>query len=217
MGNVYDLWSLQKTWGVLLDSELSFDAQINKVVSSCFNTIRSISRIKCFLNKDQLKTLVSTLVLSKLDYCNILYYGLNLQSLNKLQAVQNTAVRLVYKIRRYDRVSISGLCEKLHWLKVRERIIFKVLLIIHKCVINLAPSDITSMISFSSSDRTKKLEICPSNGSFGDRAFSVYGPKLWNALPLHMRLELSTYKFKKSLKTFLFTNSNSFYQVVNMK
>ena len=94
---------------------------INKVVSSCFYTIRSLSRIKAFLNESLSKTLVCTLVFSKLDYCNILYYGLNSQSLKKLQAVQNSAVRLVNKVGRFDRLRVTDLFNKLHWLKIRER------------------------------------------------------------------------------------------------
>ena len=68
-----------KNLEVLLHTELSFALQINRVVSSCVVTIKDISKIKNFLNKKQLKTLISTLVLTKLDYCNSLYYGLNKQ------------------------------------------------------------------------------------------------------------------------------------------
>ena len=143
---------------------------INKVVSSCFYTIRSLARIKAFLNESLLKTLVCTLVFSKLDYCNILYYGLNSQSLKKLQAVQNSVVRLVNKVGHFDRLHVTDLFNKLHWLKIRERIVYKVLLIVHKCIIGLAPVDLTQCSS------RKKLVIKPCNGNYGNRAFSVFGP-----------------------------------------
>ena len=52
---------------------------------------------------------------------------------------------------------------------------------------------------------------CPSNivhrinmKTYGDRAFSVAGPKLWNQLPLSIRELSSVDNFKKSLKTYLF-------------
>ena len=206
-----------KNLGVILDTELSFEAQIRKVTSSCFSTIRNISRIKGFLNSDQIKTLVSTLVFTKLDYCNVLYYGLNSHLLSKLQTVQNSALRLVHKMQRYDRLSISKIFNDLHWLKIKERITFKVLLIMHKCVIGTAPHDVKGLITPSNSDRTKKVDIPTSMGKYGDRAFSVAGPKLWNALPFCIREEMNTLKFKKSLKTFLFDNSESFHQHINMK
>ena len=67
-----------KLLGIIFDTDMSFDKQIKKLSTSCFKTIRDISLIKAFLTLDQLKTLVSTLVFSKLDYCNALYYGINL-------------------------------------------------------------------------------------------------------------------------------------------
>ena len=181
-----------KNLGILLDSDLSFYGQIRKVTSSCFNTIRKISRIKKFLTKDQLKTLACSLILSKLDYCNALYYGINSQLLIKLQSVQNCAARLVFKKQRYERVSVTDIRKELHWLKIKDRITFMMLLIMHKCITGTAHHDVKVMIHFLSSDRTKKLEIKGSMSKYGDRAFSVAGPKLWNALPLYLREEKGT-------------------------
>ena len=206
-----------KNLGVLLDSELSFNDQINKVVSSCYRTIRLLYRIKSFLNRTQLKTLVSSLVLSRLDYCNILYYGIYQPNMKKLQRVQNSAARLVYKINRFDRKPIDHLIRELHWLKINERIVFKILLIVHKCITSQAPNELSNMIKYSTSDRTRKWDIQYCNGMVGSRAFSVCGPKLWNGLPLHIRMEVNTTKFKKSLKTFLFSNSQQFYEVAYRK
>lgn len=206
-----------KNLGIILDSELSFQAQVKKVTSSCFTTIRKISRIKHFLKQEHLKTLVSALVLSKLDYCNALYLGLNSYLLMKLQSVQNAAVRLVYKINRFDKLSITNLTKNLHWLKVRERITFKVLLILHKVLIETAPPALLPMFKRMSSERTRKLEIQPSRGKYGDRTITVAAPKLWNALPLHIRDEENTSLFKKKIKTFLFSDAETLYQRASMK
>ena len=62
-----------KNLGVVLDSELSFADQVNKVVKSCFSTIRQLSQIKGFLSEEQLKQLVCSYVFMNLDYCNSLY------------------------------------------------------------------------------------------------------------------------------------------------
>ena len=97
-----------KTLGIVRDNELSFDVQINKVASSCFYTIAKISKIKDYLNQEQLKTLMISLVFSKLDYCNSIYHGLNSQLLNKLQIVQNSALREIFKMSRYDRLSTTN-------------------------------------------------------------------------------------------------------------
>ena len=62
------------------------------------------------------------------------------------------------------------------------------LLTVHKCVYGEAPPDLKDMITLSRSNRTKKVEVKECNGSMGDRAFSVCGPRLWNALPTKLRL-----------------------------
>ena len=206
-----------KNLGVIVDDELSFDAHIQKTVSTCFLTIRKISRIKSFLKPEHLKTLVTALILSKLDYCNALYLGLHSHLLIKLQSVQNSAIRLVCKINRYERISITNLLKHFHWLRVKDRVTFKVLLIVHKALNNTAPPDIKSMLQPSNSERTRKLEISQSNGRYGDKAFAVAAPKLWNALPLNIRVEEDTSQFKKNLKTFLFSASETFYQRVSIK
>ena len=137
-----------KNLGVLLDEELSFECQINKVVSSCFSTIRLLSRIKHFFDTEQLKTLVCSLIFSILDYCNVLYYGVNSVLIKKLQRVQNSAARLVCKVNRFDHRHSDEMFFELHWLKIRERIVFKILLIIHKCVNNVAPEELCDMVEF---------------------------------------------------------------------
>ena len=87
---------------MLFDAELTLDKQINKVVSTSFSTIRLLSRIGVFLMSEQLNTMVYALIFSLMDYCNALYYGLNAETINKLQRVQNSAARLVMKVNRFD-------------------------------------------------------------------------------------------------------------------
>ena len=130
---------------MFFDSELSLNPQINKVVSACFSTLRLLSRIKLFLTSEELNTMVCTLIFAIIDYCNALYYGLNAEAIDKLQRVQNSAARLVMKVNRFDRVRSDELCSQLHWLKVIERIVYKVLLIVHKCVNQTAPVEMIEM------------------------------------------------------------------------
>ena len=89
--------------------------------------------------------------------------------------------------------------------------------VMHKCPIGIAPTELGDLVRPLNSERSRKFEIPISVGKYGDRAFSVAGPKLWNALPHNIREEMITTDFKRKLKTFLFSNSVSFYQRVNMK
>ena len=83
-----------KNLGIILDNELSFAYQIQKVVKSCFLLIRKLSKIKDYLTYVQLQTVICACILSQQDYCNSLYFGVNADLLNKLQSVQNSAARI---------------------------------------------------------------------------------------------------------------------------
>ena len=189
--------------GFKLDSALTFSSQINHCVSSSFTSIKLISKLKSFLTHKEKCTLATSLVLSKIDYGNSLYYGINTSFINKLQYVQNSAARLVFNRRKYDHATV--LLETLHWLPVKERIIYKINLLIHKCVYNIAPYELCNLLVFDPLRTGKLKSLYKSNSSWGDRAFSTYAPKLWNCLPREMRMETSMDKFKTLLKTYLFT------------
>ena len=203
-----------KNLGVILDAELSFDKQINKVAKSCFNSIRKLSSIKHFLSSAHLKSLVCSFIFSQIDYCNSLYYGLNQTSIKKLQHVQNSAARLVKK--KELTLSLEEIFIKFHWLKVPERILYKLLLFVHKCIYQKAPESLCKLVNYGDSERSMKLRETKVKTKFGDRAFSHAAPKLWNLLPLHVRIQEDTIVFKKMLKSYLMTEGNEFIQKINM-
>ena len=166
--------------------------------------------IRHYLDTDSLLILVHAFITSKLDFCNSLLIGLPKCRLKRLQSVQNAAARLVSGSRKYDH--ISPVLHQLHWLPVDKRIIYKILLMVFKCLHNLAPSYLSNLIikytpnrAFRSTSSKNLLVVPPSRTKgYGDRAFSVCGPKLWNNLPESLRHETKLELFKKNLKTYLF-------------
>ena len=196
-----------KNLGFILDSYLCFNAQVKKVVKSCYNTLRKMARIRKFLSKSQLTILACALVFSQLDYCNALYYLLKVETINMLQSVQNSAARLVCKVNKFDHIPSDTLLKDLHWLKVNERIQFKILCIVHKCLNGLAPTDLSATLIRSKSDRTAKLNIPAYRSRYSERSFAVAGPKLWNMLPRDICIITDFNEFKKKLKTYLFKRS----------
>lgn len=68
----------------------------------------------------------------------------------------------------------------------------------------MAPRPLQAMMMYNSSARTLKLVQHPFKSSFGKRAFSRTGPRIWNLLPEIIRNQSDTDKFKRDLKTFLF-------------
>ena len=122
--------------GTWLDNTLSMSTQVSKVASSCFYYIYNIRRVRKYLSREVCETLVNSLITSRLDYCNRLLYGFPSSLLARLQRVQNSAARLIYNVSRT--FSSSPLLINLHWLPVKHRILFKILLITYKAIHSLA-------------------------------------------------------------------------------
>ena len=201
--------NVAKNLGILLDGALSFKEQISQCVQKCYMNIRQISSIKSFLNEDQRKVLVTSLVISQLDYCNGILYNVNTAFVNQLQTVQNCAVKLIYNRKKYDR-GLNNLFNSLHWLKVHERIIFKILLQVHKCLYHCSPIYLNELLQLTYGFvRTGNLVSIKTKYASSDGAFSVCAPKLWNSLPTDLKFEPSIIHFKRRLKTFLFQRQNA--------
>ena len=151
---------------------------------------------------------------TNLDYCNAILYGLPKVLLNRLQLVQNRAARIITFTKKYEHITPSVM--DLHWFPVEYRIIYKILLLVYKAINGLSPSYISSLLSFCSSSYSlrscsnKLLQVPRSKlKSYGDRRFSISGPKLWNNIPACLRNDNSLIEFlQKTLK-----DINLFHQV----
>ena len=115
--------------GVTHDQCLTMSTDVSNLCKSASFALKRIGNIRQYLDKPTSSTekLIHAFVSSKLDYCNSLMYGLADKEISKLQRVQNLTARLVTKTRRVDH--ITPILRKLHWLPVRKRSIFKILLI----------------------------------------------------------------------------------------
>ena len=118
---------------------------ISKTCNSAFYYLYNLRRIRKYLSKDNTKTLIHAFISSRVDYCNSLLYGLPEYQLNKLQRVQNMCARLICNESKY--CHITPLLVDLHWLPVKFRIEFKILLIVFKIFKGLAPSYLSFLIT----------------------------------------------------------------------
>ena len=81
--------------GVILDSNLSMKKHVIKICRTAYFELKRISSIRRFLTEDTAKTLVTSYILSRLDYCNCLLIGTPNSVIQPLQKFQNFAARLV--------------------------------------------------------------------------------------------------------------------------
>ena len=203
--------------GVLIDSQLTMREHVQRVCRSSFYQLRQLRVIRSSLSMKTCTALVHAFVTSRLDYCNSLLSGINKELLNRLESVLRSAARLVLRKRKFDPIS-DDIRNTLHWLPVRQRIEFKLGILVFKCLHGDAPSYLVESLSLVSVNPALQTHRSASRGDLvvprtrtvrmGPRSFCVSGPKLWNSLPLEIRTHEQTLAaFKAKLKSHLFTNA----------
>ena len=160
------------------------------------------------------------IVIASLDYCNSVLFGSTSKVIDRLQRSQNHTARIITGTRKYDHVTPA--LKKLHWLPVRQKINFKILMLTFKALNGLAPTYLKDIISpyvnkrgNLRSETRHLLELPKVKARFGERSFSFAAPWLRNLLPPVIKNSASIDIFKRSLKTFLCDKSD--YPPPNLK
>ena len=107
------------------------------------------------------------------------------------------AARVVAMCSRYH--NIKPIPNDLHWLPVKQRILFKVLHLVYKSKNNLAPESLRSMcIPYRKSNHLDLIDSGPKSRmkAHGYRSFKIAGAEEWNKLPLYLNWSLSVYLSK---------------------
>ena len=196
--------------GVFIDETLSMDVHIKYLCRILFCQLRRLGKIRPFLSTDAANKLAVSFILTRLDYCNSLLAGLPDNKLNKLQCIQNHAARIV--LRKPMHASATSMLKTLHWLPVKARIQYKIACLCFQCLChNTMPSYLSDILHPYLPPRTLRSldtslltipRFCLE--TYGRRSFSVFGPTVWNSLPLSLRKTQCFSTFKKKLKTYLF-------------
>ena len=181
--------------GCWFDNNFTMNAQVTKTCKAGFFYLHNICRIRKFVTQEITEKLIHAFVSSRLDYCNSLLYSLPSNLLGKLQRVQNAAARLIHRAPRF--CHITPLLLDLHWLNIKSRIDFKIILLTFKAIHSSYGLRSNNKMLLS----TLNSRTLP---TLGDRAFAAAAPKLWKAIPLSIREEQNLENSKKKLKTYLF-------------
>ena len=165
---------------------------MNKLCQLVYLEVRRIGSIRQYLSVETTKTLVSSLVLSRLDYCNALIAGCPQVLLDKIQRVINCSARLIYKASKS--AHITSLLFDLHWLPTSSWIQYKIALTCFHFVSGSAPPYLSELLhlyspsSFRSASDTRISRVpgvCMR--TLGERFFQYIGPVIWNSLPFSVR------------------------------
>ena len=97
--------------GIIFDNNLCFESQIKSLSKSCFYHINDLRRIRDTLDFTTACTIGTSLVHSKLDYCNSLYLNLPAYQLDRLQSIQNCLARTICRTSKFSHIAVTSLAE----------------------------------------------------------------------------------------------------------
>ena len=134
--------------GFILDSDLTIKQHVIKTCQTDYYELKRISSIRRYLTEGAAKQLVTSCVLSRLDYCNSLLMGSSNSVIQPMQKVQNTAARLILRAPRH--INCTPLLQQLHWLPVSERIKYKTACMCYNAITGSAPSYLSELLRLQS-------------------------------------------------------------------
>jgi len=139
--------SVVRDLGVYIDADVTMSAHVTATIRACFTALRQIRSVRRSLTQDALLTQIRSLVITKLDFCCSMLAGVSGSLMQRLQSVLNAAARLVFSMRRSAHT--TPLLRELHWLKVPERIQYRLCVLAFRCLHGLALSYLSETLHLS--------------------------------------------------------------------
>ena len=197
--------------GVILDSALTFNEHVTKLVNSSYYHLRQMRSIRKSLTFDSSHALARALILSRLDYCNGLLSGIPVLLMKQLDGVMRAAARLILQLPRSGHVT-KAMHDRLHWLDMQARIEFKLCVTAYRCLHGMAPSylsrlcipvsDLPGRSHLRSAASGKLLVPSCKTKTIGPRVFAVACPTAWAATANGLPIKLSDSANSDSFPTF---------------
>ena len=215
-GQIIPKVNVVRQLGVFLDWNLNFKHHIMTKCTSAMASLAKIKGIRNYLTKEAVETLVLSMAILHLDYCNGILMLVPDVDIKHMQLVQNIAAKLVLGKSKSN--SSSQCLRELHWLPIKQRIQYKILCLVHKCLDCKAPKYLQDLlVHYPYEERRRGLQcefqqarrlVEPRTKlkNFGARSFASVGTR-WKKLPNTVKTVEDHKQFKISLKTILFNSS----------
>ena len=133
-----------KNLGFALDFHLTTNAHVSNIARTCYFELHRLASIRRFLTSTATATLVSAFVLSRIDYCNSLWFGSTHDVTSRLQRIHNYAARVILRLPKSS--CITTHLKSLHWLPVKVRSTYKMACLCYHCHGSTAPSYVADML-----------------------------------------------------------------------
>ena len=181
-----------KLFGIEIDGNLKFNHHINNICKSASSQLNALIRLKHLLEFEERNVLVNIIVMANFNYCSLVWKFTSAQSLIKIGNLQKRALRFLlndYGSTYEDLLEEYSLYPHINLRRPRTLCIE-----IYKTLNKLNPGYMNDIFKLRNTDRLTRekyklnLEIPkPNQATFGTRSRRRYGPKIWNALPYHIK------------------------------
>ena len=191
-----------------MDSTLSYSYHVNAISKSANFYLRKIRHIRNYCSTNITKRLVNYLVLSRLDYCCSLFYGIKKTEVKKLTIIRSS-IRLILRLKRCEHSLTDMHKYNMKWSPFKKRSDFRLLRLMHKTLIIGIPGYRRGsivrrqIIQYLHSSDTTVLELLNGCNAMQSRSFSRIAPARWNILPYYLRKLKSPRTFAYCLKHYL--------------
>ena len=177
-----------KNLGVVFSTDMRFREHVTRSIQSAYAAIKAIYPSRHCLSQSIKTRLCDSLVLSRFNFGDVVYGPcLTARDRARIQRIQNACMRLIFSIRKYDRISHK--LQDLGWLNVQNRRTLHAYVIFHKLLITGTPPYLLDKITFRTDVHTLNLRFRglltpPAHKTeLFKRSFSYQIYKLYNDLP----------------------------------
>lgn len=183
--------------GLFFNKTLTWTDHFSHLSRKVVATLQRLRTFRSSLPLSVRKSLIQAMVFPLLDYGSIVFNDLSVTLQIKMQRLQNSCVRFVYNIPRFDHV--TPYLERLGWLRLNSRRQLLTACLIHRVLASNEPHYLAEKFTFLGSARLRSnLSIPPHRTSVANSSFVVSGSRLWNKLPTDLKNPLLSHGYFKS-------------------
>jgi len=194
------LYSPFSTWvqsvrnlGIYIDADLVMRTHVHQTVSKCFAVLRQLRQIRHSVPTETLQTLVIAVVMSRLYYGNAVLVGLPAYLIRRLQSVMNASARMIHRLRSSNHTTDAPF--DLHWLRIPERMQFKVAVLVHNVLHGLAPQYLGPLTHVSNLPGRCTLRLTRLNWTY--RLFDCRWSGIRRCWPANLEQSASSYDLSR--------------------
>ena len=190
-----------KVLGVTLDDKLNFDEHVSQMCLKASRQINALKRVSRYLDESCRILVFKSFISSNFNYCPVSWMFCGKTNLNKLEKLQERALRFVFR----DTTSpYETLLERGNFLSLSVYRIRCLAIEVFKCVHGNNPAYLNNLFSqpilkYDLRDSFRLEQPKFDTFTYGFRSFRYYGSKLWNILPHSVKNTKDMNVFKKNI------------------